>query len=261
MSLTPAESSKAPATAALLSPREALLLEMYRRNGLASIQPPILRNKNEVLICVVDHDDSLRKDVTRLLQSEKYRIESFTSAQAFLNRKAHDGPCCLVLDVHMRGLGGFNLQEILLKAGRTEQIIFVSGNGDVATCAQAFRAGAVDFLTKPLKNAELLRAVENALIRSERLLLLRNERRVARDMLDQLTPREREVLGFVIAGRINKEIAAELGAGEKTIKKHRGQLMRKLKVGSVAELVHFSMHNGVKPSRPYGTKVPYTSMQ
>ena len=218
-----------------------------------------LHDKTGVLVCVVDHDDSLRKDVIRLLQSKKYPIESFASAQLFLNRKAHEGPCCLVLDVHMRGLGGFDLQDLLLKAQRTEQIIFVSGNGDVSTCEQAFRTGAVDFLTMPLKNTELLRAVENALLRSEQLFLLRKESRAAQAMLDQLTPREREVLGFVIAGKINKEIADELGAGEKTIKKHRGQVMRKLKVGSVAELVHFSIYHGVKPARPYGTKVPYTS--
>jgi len=135
----------------------------------------------------------------------------------------------------------------------------VSGRSDVFTCAQAFKAGAADFLAKPLKNSELLRAVENGLLRSERLCLLRLEALAAQTLLDQLTPREREVLRFVIAGQINKEIADELGTGEKTIKKHRGQLMRKLRVGSVAELVHFSLRHGVKPARPYGTKVPYTS--
>jgi FixJ family two-component response regulator len=212
--------------------------------------------KTKSLICVVDPDDSIRKVVTRLLQSKKYPVESFASAQSFLNRKPHVGPCCLVLEVHMPGLSGFNLQQFLSKNRRTEQIIFMSGHGDIPMCAQAFKAGAVDFLTKPLKAPELLEAVERALLRSGNLLRLRKEKQAAQILLDQLTPREREVLGFVIAGRMNKEIAAELGTTEKTIKKHRGQLMKKLKVGSVAELVLFSLQAGLKPARPYGPKAP-----
>ena len=252
MKTTSTATSKTATAVSSLSRGEVVTTGKHGENRASPVEITLRHAKTEVLICVVDHDDSLRRDVTGLLWSERYPIESFASAQSFLNRKTHDGPCCLVLDVHMRGLGGFNLQDILFKAGRTEQLVFVSEKGDVSTCAQAFRAGAVDFLTKPVKNTELLRAVENALLRSEQLFLLRKEWRAAQAMLDQLTPREREVLGFVIAGQLNKMIAATLGTTEKTIKKHRGRLMDKLKVGSVAELVFFSLQSGLKPSCPYG---------
>jgi FixJ family two-component response regulator len=156
------------------------------------------------------------------------------------------------------GLSGFNLQSILSKNRRTEQIIFISGLRDIPMCAHAFKGGAVDFLTKPLKDDELLQAVQEGLLRSAQLLLLSDERLASQTLLDSLTPREQEVLGFVIAGQLNKVIASELGTTEKTIKKHRAHFMAKLGFSSVAELVHFSLRSGLTPACPYGTKVPYT---
>lgn len=216
--------------------------------------------KSEVLICVVDPDASIGRSVSRCFQPEGYPVEFFASKQLFLNRKTHGGPCCLVVDAHLSGVGGLTLQQILNRERRTEQIIYTSGHGDIRICVQALKAGAVDFLTKPLKNTELVQAVKTALVRSINLLRSRKEKEYAEIMLKHLTPREREVLGYVIAGKINKEIAAELGTTEKRIKKQRGHLMAKLRVGSVAELVHFSLQFGLKPACPYGTKVPYTSI-
>ncbi len=214
----------------------------------------------EMLICIIDSDEAVRRSVTRLLQAEKYTVQPYVSAQYFLGRTTHAGPCCLVMDIDQPGIGGFGLLQILARDSRTEQVIFTSGRNDVRTCAQALKAGAVDFLTKPLKNAELLWAVETALVRSENTLRARKQKAASQALLNHLTPREREVLGYVIAGKINKEIAAELGTGEKTIKKHRGHLMRKLNIDSVAELVHFCLQSGLKPARPYGTRIPYTSL-
>jgi FixJ family two-component response regulator len=217
--------------------------------------------KTGSLIGVIGRDLSIRKIVTRLFQSKKYRIEYFASIESFLKQKAHDGPCCLVLELQPPDLNGFNLQQIVSKNHRTEQIIFISGLCDIPMCAHAFKGGAVDFLTKPLKEDELLEAVQEGLLRSAQLLRLRCEWRKAQALLDKLTPREREVLGFVIAGRLNKVIASELGTTEKTIKKHRSHFMEKLGFGSVAELVHFSLQSGLKPACPYGTKVPYTDIK
>ncbi len=224
-------------------------------NGAHPVSAEV-QTEAQSLICVVDHNHAIQKAVARLFQAGPSRIEFYTSADLFLDRNAYDGPCCLVLDLQAPGLGGIELQQLLSREKRTEQIIFVSGIGDVSICAEAFKGGAVDFLAKPLKEAQLFRAVEDALARSRKLLRLRRERQASQTLLSQLTPREREVLSFVIAGRLNKMIAAELGTTEKTVKKHRGHLMSKLKVGSVAELVHFSLRCGLQPARPYGTKVP-----
>jgi FixJ family two-component response regulator len=217
------------------------------------------QRQQEPLICMIGQDDSIRRSTTRLLESKKYTTESFATVRAFINRPIHPGPCCVVVDADSQGSRGSDLQHALSHESRTEQVIVTSGRPDVRLCARALKAGAVDYLTEPLNNAELLHAVENALARSHNLVRWQNEKLAAQTLLNNLTPREREVLGFVIAGKINKEIASELGTGEKTIKKHRGRIMEKLHVGSVAELVHFSFHFGLKPACPYGTKVPYTS--
>jgi len=208
------------------------------------------------LICLIDPDEAIVKSVVRLFHAEKYPIEIFASVQSFLSRKPHDGPCCLIVDADLPGAGSFKLQQILNRDQRTEQIVFASGQRDVRMCAEALKAGAADFLTKPLKNNELLPAALGALLRSSKLWHQRKEMDAARALLDRLAPREREVLSHVIAGRINKEIAAEVGTTEKTIKKQRARLMIKLQVASVAEMVHFSLKSGVKPARPYGPKVP-----
>jgi FixJ family two-component response regulator len=171
--------------------------------------------------------------------------ESFDSAAAYLNRPTHDGPFCLVLDVKMPGIDGLELQQAL--ADRKAQIVFITGHGDVPTCAEAMKAGAVDFLTKPVDEEDLLEAVSRALTRSFELRKAGADRAVARARLDALTPREFEVLQRVIAGLLNKQIADELGAAEKTIKIHRGRVMEKMGVTSVADLVRAAQVAGVPP--------------
>src|SRR6266480_7498073 len=175
------------------------------------------------LVCVVDDDQSVRRGLRRLFKSAEYAAESFASAEDYLAREIFEGPICLVLDVRMPGLNGLGLQETLEKRGACEQIVFITGHGDVSTATQAMKSGAVDFLTKPFDDVELIEAVKLALERAEEQLHKRGERREARGRVDKLTPREFEVLRLVIIGLLNKQIAAELHTAEKTIKVHRGR--------------------------------------
>lgn len=196
-------------------------------------------------MCVIDDDDSIRRSLGRLFRSARLPVETLPSAQAYLAREPHPGPSCLVLDVRMPGLDGLELQEML--ANRDEQIVFVSGRSSVPTCAQAMKAGAVDFLTKPVDDEALLAAARKALARSEEVRRKTAERTSARTRLDTLTPREFEVLQRVIAGKLNKHIADDLGASEKTIKIHRARVMEKMGVISVADLVRVAQAAGVAP--------------
>ena len=167
------------------------------------------------LVCVVDDDESIRRSLARLFRSARLPAETFASAKAYLDRTEHDGPTCLVLDVRMPGLDGLELQQAL--ADREEQIVFLSGHADVPMCAGAMKAGAVDFLTKPVDDEELLAAVARAFLRSVEMRRAGAERAAARTRLDALTPREFEVMQHVIAGLLNKQIADDLGAAEKTV--------------------------------------------
>ena len=197
------------------------------------------------LVCVVDDDESIRRSLARLFRSAKMNAETFPSARSYLGRAAHPGPSCLVLDVNMPDLDGLELQREL--AERREQIVFLTGHGNVPMCAGAMKAGAVDFLTKPVDDEELLRAVGRALNSSAELRKACAERATARARLNLLTPREFEVMQRVIAGLLNKQIADALGAAEKTIKIHRGRVMEKMAVASVAELVRIAQQAGVSP--------------
>ena len=201
------------------------------------------------LVFLIDDDASVRKGVARLLRSAGYKSEIFESASDFLARAPYAGPCCAIVDVRMPGLNGIDLQEALIQRRREEQLIFITGHGDISMCAQAMKAGAVDFLPKPFGDAELLQCVERALIRSVEQRQGRAERDGARRLLDLLTPREFEVMQLVITGMLNKQIAAELHTAEKTIKVHRGRVMQKLGVTSVADLVRVSQRAGVSPAR------------
>jgi FixJ family two-component response regulator len=196
-------------------------------------------------VFLVDDEESIRRSLSRLFRSVHVTTETFDSARAFLARPPHEGPCCLVLDVRMPGIDGLELQQAL--ADRKTQIVFLTGHGDVPMCAEAMKTGAVDFLTKPVDESDLLDAVERALARSFELRRAGADRAAARARLDALTPREFEVLQRVIAGLLNKQIADELGAAEKTIKIHRGRVMEKMGVSSVAELVRVSQAAGVAP--------------
>ena len=201
------------------------------------------------LVCVVDDDQSVRRGLRRLFKSAGYAAETFASAEDYLAREIFEGSICLVLDVRMPGLKGPGLQEALEKRGACEQIVFLTGHGDVPTATRAMKEGAVDFLTKPFDDEELIEAVKRALGRSKEYLRKREQRREARGRIDKLTPREFEVLRFVVMGLLNKQIAAELHTAEKTIKVHRGRVMQKLGVTSVADLVRISQRAGVSPAR------------
>ncbi len=206
-------------------------------------------SKARKLVCVVDDDQSVRRGLGRLLKSVGYAAETFASAEDYLSREIFQGPICLILDVRMPGLNGLGLQEALETRGACEQIVFITGHGDVPTATQAMKNGAVDFLTKPFDDAELTEAVKRALERGEKQLRKRGERREARARVEKLTPREFEVLRFVVMGLLNKQIAAELHTAEKTIKVHRGRVMQKLGVTSVPDLVRISQRAGVSPAR------------
>ncbi len=197
-------------------------------------------------MCVVDDDEAIRRSFSRLFRSVRLPAETFASAQDYLEWVSPELPSCLVLDVCLPGLDGLELQQAL--ANREEQIVFITGHGDVSMCAQAMKAGAVDFLTKPVDDEALLEAVSRALERSAEFLRRKAERASARAKLDRLTPREFEVMRSIIAGLLNKQIAAELGAAEKTVKIHRGRVMEKMGVASVAELVRVAQTAGVASS-------------
>jgi FixJ family two-component response regulator len=201
------------------------------------------------IVCVVDDDQSVRRGLRRLFKSAGYAAETFASAEDYLAREIFQGPICLVLDVRMPGLKGPGLQEALEKRGACEQIVFLTGHGDVPTATRAMKKGAVDFLTKPFDDEELILAVKRALERAKEQLRRRGERREARRRIDKLTPREFEVFRFVIRGLLNKQIAVEMHTAEKTIKVHRGRVMQKLGVTSVADLVRISQCAGVSPAR------------
>jgi FixJ family two-component response regulator len=197
------------------------------------------------LVFVIDDDASVRKGVARLLRSADYQNELFQTASDFLARPPHPGPSCVIVDVKMPGLNGIDLQDALIQRRREDQLIFITGHGDIPMCARAMKAGAIDFLPKPFKSGELLRCVERALNRSTEQRGRAAERGEARRLLDLLTPREFEVMQLVITGMLNKQVAGELGISEKTVKAHRGRAMQKLGVVSVAELVHLTQRAGI----------------
>ena len=207
------------------------------------------------IVFAVDDDASVRKGLARLLRSAGYKNEVFESAADFLVRRAHSGPSCLIVDVKMPGLNGIELQEDLIRRRREEQLVFVTGHGDIPMCAQAMKAGAVDFLRKPFQADELLQCVQNALIRSAEQRRSGAEKNEARRLLDLLTAREFEVMQLVLTGMLNKQIAGELGTAEKTVKVHRGRVMQKLGVTSVAELVRLVQRAGLAPVGNSKTKV------
>ena len=189
------------------------------------------------LVFLIDDDASVRRGVSRLLRSAGFKSETYGSASDFLSRDQHPGPACVIVDVRMPGINGMDLQDLLLQRHREEQLVFITGHGNISMCAQAMKAGAVDFLPKPFRDTELLECVQRALTRAAEQRRHGAEKTEARRLLDLLTPREFEVMQLVVTGMLNKQIAARLGTAEKTIKVHRGRVMRKLAIASVAELV------------------------
>jgi FixJ family two-component response regulator len=199
----------------------------------------------EPRVFVVDDDQSVRTSLVNLLETEDYAVEIFANAADFLARVPHPGPACLVLDVQLPGLDGLALQQQLTEEGRMEQIVFITGHGDIPMGIGAMKRGAIDFLPKPFRDDELLFAVALALERSVEDCRQRVEVVATRARLAKLTPREFEVFRLVIAGRLNKEIGAELGITLRTIKTHRARVMQKIGVISVAELVRLAQKAGV----------------
>ena len=188
-------------------------------------------------VSVVDDDALVLRSLGRLLHSAGFTVETFSSPQEFLRRRSENPPGCVVMDLSMPGLSGLELQRALVEDADAPPVVFISGEGDIPSSVQAMKAGAVDFLTKPLDEAKLIGAVRLALDRHRGARGRRAEQAAVTARLDTLTPREREVLAGVVAGKLNKQIAAELGTAEKTIKVHRARMMRKMQVDSLAELV------------------------
>jgi len=199
-------------------------------------------------VFVIDDDRSVRRSLANLLESEDHEVETFASAEEYLARPAYAGPACLVLDVRMPGLDGLTLQQRLTEEGRGEQIVFITGHGDIPMGIRAMKNGAVDFLPKPFADAALLAAVAQALARSAAAQQAWVDRAEVRARIALLTPREFEVFRYVVAGLLNKQIADELGAALRTIKRHRGCVMQKLGVVSVAELTRLAQQAGVQPA-------------
>jgi FixJ family two-component response regulator len=197
---------------------------------------------------VVDDDPSVLRALARLLSAAGLEVRGFPSPAAFL--EAHDPgtPGCLVLDVALPGLGGLEVQKALSVSDCARPIVFVTGRGDIPTTVRAMKGGAVDFLTKPVNDSDLLAAVRNAIEIDRAARQAQVEVDAMRQRLARLTPREREVLVHVVAGRLNKQIAADLGTVEKTIKVHRARIMEKMAVGSLAELVRVAERLGLPPA-------------
>jgi len=206
----------------------------------------------EAMVFVVDDDESMREALRSLFRSVSLKVETFGSAADLLRSKLPDVASCLVLDVRLPGLSGLDFQAELAKANIHTPIIFMTGHGDIPMSVQAMKAGAVDFLTKPFRDQDMLDAVAAALERDRKRR--QDEHRVAdlRLRLDGLTEREREVMGLVTAGLMNKQIAGELGLSEITVKIHRGHVMRKMAARSLADLVRMAEVLGVRRSKPQG---------
>jgi len=198
-------------------------------------------SKDDSLVIVVDDDRSFRRSMERLLRLAGYQIRSFASALEFLHGPRPDMPACLVSDVRMPGLNGLELQRELAGAGWQIPIIFITGHGDVPTSVRAMKAGAVDFLGKPFRERDLLKAIEHALGRDRAARAERTRLAELRENYESLTPREREVMAHVVSGLLNKQIAAKLHTVEKTIKFHRAHIMHKMAAGSVAALVRMAV--------------------
>ena len=197
------------------------------------------------VVFVVDDDVSVRESLELLIRSAGWLPETFESAQAFLSRPPALVPSCLILDVKLPDLSGLDLQQRVSVERADMPIIFITGYGDVPMTVKAMKAGAVEFLTKPIDTDELLTAIDQALERSRSALALESEMRALRDRYESLSRREREVMALVVSGLLNKQVGFELGISEITVKAHRGRVMRKMEATSLADLVSIAARLGI----------------
>jgi FixJ family two-component response regulator len=193
--------------------------------------------KQQITVAVLDDDPAVLRSIGRLLARERFEVRLFASPLLLLSEIASLKPSCLIADLAMPGLSGLDVQRMLAARGISCSIIFITGHGDIRTSVQAMRGGAIDFLTKPFDSEELLDALSRAVARSASVRETDDQRTLVRRRVASLTPREREVFEYVVTGLLNKQIAARLDISEKTVKVHRGRVMRKMSVRSVAQLV------------------------
>jgi FixJ family two-component response regulator len=194
-------------------------------------------SEDQPVVVIIDDDPDIRDALQGLLETVDLRAAPFATAAEFLAGKRPEGPCCIVLDVRLPGLSGLDFQQELARENIPIPVIFITGHGDIPMSVRAMKAGAVEFLTKPLHDQDLLDAIHAALRRDR--ARLENERQVAdlRTHYESLTARERQVMALLVSGRVNKQIAAEIGISEVTVRLHRGQIMRKMHVSSLADLI------------------------
>ena len=211
-------------------------------------------DKPEQVVFVIDDDVSMREAISRLLNAVGLRTQTFASARDFLNSRLPDVPGCVVLDVRLPDLSGLDLQREMVGRGIHVPIVFITGHGDIPMSVQAMKAGAVEFLTKPFRDQDLLDAVRSGLHRDRQARIERAELAALRDSLAHLTKREREVMSLVVAGLLNKQIALRLGTSEKTIKIHRSHVMQKMHAESLADLVRMSQKLGFTFQGPEGSE-------
>lgn len=218
---------------------------------MQELEEMLSATSNLATIFVVDDDDSVRQSLSRLLRSAGWEVEALASAGDLLARAPLNGPGCIILDVHMPDMNGLELQERMSKAGISLPVVFLTGQGDISMSVRAMKHGAVDFLVKPVEEEALFQALDQALARHHAETTTRRGRDGILSRHALLSPREREVLDHVLLGRLNKQIAADMGIAEKTVKVHRGRAMEKMGAATLADLVHMCDSAGIGSTKTF----------